>query len=55
MRVAASIQATVFTLSVCSLAQAQTSAPACESLATLTLPHATVDTAVKARLRFLNV
>src|SRR4030095_10356638 len=42
MRVAASVLATVFTLGVCSLAEAQAPAPQCESLATLILPHATV-------------
>jgi feruloyl esterase len=39
--VAASAFATIFTFCVCSVAHAQTT-PSCESLATLTLPHATV-------------
>jgi len=41
MRVAASTLTTIFTFGVYSMAAAQT-VPSCESLATLTLPHATV-------------
>jgi len=42
MRIAASILATGVIFGICSLAEAQTSATSCESLGTLTLPHAAV-------------